>query len=207
MKRSIAHIAALLLSCCPVLAQGTSGQPTVQGPSSATSGHIATYNGTTGKIIQDGGAVPTSAPCSAFGTSAGTCVQGNDSRIVGAYQTPTSTATWVPIDSSGGALTFTVLTARYMAIGPMTYITGTLSFPSTADTHAATIGGLPTASLNQAGVAGTFFLYTGAAGGAVGFVGANATTFTINNPTTGAGITNATLSGTTIRFQFMYPTN
>ena len=31
----------------------------VGGPGSATSGHLATFNGTTGQIIQDGGAVPT----------------------------------------------------------------------------------------------------------------------------------------------------
>lgn len=33
--------------------------PLVQGPASATSGHVATFNGTNGGLLQDGGALPT----------------------------------------------------------------------------------------------------------------------------------------------------
>lgn len=43
----------------------------VQGPASVTTGHIATYNGTTGKLIQDGGALGTAA-AQATGTSGAT---------------------------------------------------------------------------------------------------------------------------------------
>ncbi len=38
---------------------GGSGTGDVVGPSSATSGHLATFSGTTGKLIADGGAAPT----------------------------------------------------------------------------------------------------------------------------------------------------
>lgn len=34
-------------------------KPLVQGPTSATNGHLATFNGTNGGLLQDGGAVPT----------------------------------------------------------------------------------------------------------------------------------------------------
>ena len=46
-----------------IVSDGTNYQiietPPVIGPASATSGHIATFSGTSGKLIQDGGAVPT----------------------------------------------------------------------------------------------------------------------------------------------------
>jgi len=90
MNRSIF---AALLSLLPLsaLAQGISN-PGVVGPGSATSAHIAVFSGTSGNIIGDGGiAAP---PCSAFGTTAGTCAQGNDSRITGAAQQ--TTGTWTP---------------------------------------------------------------------------------------------------------------
>ena len=48
----------------------------VGGPGSATSGHLATFNGTTGQIIQDGGAVPTGTVTSVAtgaGLTGGTC--------------------------------------------------------------------------------------------------------------------------------------
>lgn len=58
MRRIAAFFAILALSV-PAFAQVNN--PGVNGPSSATSGHLATYNGASGKLIQDGGAVPTSA--------------------------------------------------------------------------------------------------------------------------------------------------
>lgn len=58
---------------------GVGGAGNVVGPGSATAGHVATFNGTTGKIIQDGGALPTgtvtSTTCPSAGTftTSGTC--------------------------------------------------------------------------------------------------------------------------------------
>lgn len=46
-------------------AGGAGGIGNVVGPGSAVSGHLAVFNGTTGKIIADGGAVPTSITNSA----------------------------------------------------------------------------------------------------------------------------------------------
>lgn len=44
---------------CTLTDTGVLASSVVVGPASVTSGHIATFNGTTGKLIQDGGAVPT----------------------------------------------------------------------------------------------------------------------------------------------------
>ena len=54
--------------------------------------------------------------------------------------------TWTPIDSSGAGLTFTDNTGTYVKIGSLCYITGYLSFPSTASGANAIIGGLPFAA-------------------------------------------------------------
>lgn len=57
----------------PCFADGLSGGGTgnVNGPSSSTANHVATYADTTGKLIQDGGALPASAnPTASCGPSA-----------------------------------------------------------------------------------------------------------------------------------------
>ncbi len=111
---------ALLLLTLPAAAQqlGPVNPPYVQGPASATSGHIATFSGVTGKIIADGGVVPTSAPCSAFGTTAGTCAQGG--VITGAG--PTGSATVAPIITYNSAGQLTTVTSATVtpAIGSVT---------------------------------------------------------------------------------------
>ncbi len=54
----------------PITTTGTISCPTcVVGPASVTSGHIATFNGTTGKLIQDGGAPATGTVTSIATTS------------------------------------------------------------------------------------------------------------------------------------------
>jgi hypothetical protein len=51
--------------------------------------------------------------------------------------------TWTPIDSSGAGLSFTSVSGTYVKIGSLCYITGALTFPTTASAADATIGGLP----------------------------------------------------------------
>jgi hypothetical protein len=51
--------------------------------------------------------------------------------------------TWTPIDSSGAGLTFTSTAGSYTKIGNLCYVSGALTFPSTADASSAIIGGLP----------------------------------------------------------------
>ncbi len=68
----------------PITTTGTIACATcVVGPASVTTGHLATFNGTTGKLIQDGGAVPT-GPGTAFSTGIGNWWPfGNDFTAVG----------------------------------------------------------------------------------------------------------------------------
>ena len=62
------------------------GSGNVVGPSSATSGNFALFDGTTGKLIKDGG-TPGGAAFLSVGTTAGTVAAGNDSRIANAQST------------------------------------------------------------------------------------------------------------------------
>ncbi len=73
----LASISAELSAALELVAATGAGD--VVGPASAVSGHYVTFNGTSGKLLADGGAVL------AFGTTAGTMAQGNDQRFSGLY--------------------------------------------------------------------------------------------------------------------------
>lgn len=80
MRKTLFGIAAFFALSGAAIAEpyGPGPLPGVQGPSSATSGHIATFNGPTGKILQDGGApatgTVTSITCNGVAiTASGTC--------------------------------------------------------------------------------------------------------------------------------------
>ncbi len=80
----------------------------VVGPASATSGHIATFNGTTGKLIQDGGAVPTGTVTS-IATSAplgGGTITSTGTLTCTTCATSTPTNHGVAIGSATQALSF-----------------------------------------------------------------------------------------------------
>jgi hypothetical protein len=50
---------------------------------------------------------------------------------------------WTPIDASGAGLSLAVTSASYIKIGALVYVQFYLTYPSTASTDTATIGGLP----------------------------------------------------------------
>lgn len=58
--------------------------------------------------------------------------------------------TWTPADGSGASLVFTSVSATYVKIGQLVYITGALIYPSTASGATAAISGLPFASASIA---------------------------------------------------------
>lgn len=62
----------------------------VVGPSSATDGNVVVFNGTTGKLVKNGGALGDAASLD-VGTTTGTVCAGNDSRL-GDSRTPTAHA-------------------------------------------------------------------------------------------------------------------
>ncbi|WP_247310509.1 MULTISPECIES: carbohydrate-binding protein [unclassified Bradyrhizobium] len=114
---------------------GEPGAGDVTGPASSTSGNLATYNGTTGKIIQDGAA--------AISTD-GTFASNSDAKV------PTEKAVKTYVDTAGGAWTvtnptvtassgtFTTVTCqlRYKLIGKTAVFTATVTM-----TNAGTASG------------------------------------------------------------------
>jgi len=66
----------------------TGGPGGVVGPASATDGAVAKFDGTTGKLLKDGGVLGTAATVDT-GTGSGNAILGNDSRLTDA-RTPTS---------------------------------------------------------------------------------------------------------------------
>lgn len=109
-------------------------------------------------------------------------------------------------DQSGAGLTFSSVLGKSFQAGPFMMVTGQLAYPVTADGSAAIIGGLPAACLNVSrGAAGAFAITAETTGNVVfGRLVQNTTTFEIVN-VSGAAVTNATLSASPVRFQFIYP--
>lgn len=105
--------------------------------------------------------------------------------------------TWVPTDASGAGLAITSSACRYTKIGRAVTIQGTITYPTTANTTASRIAGIPFAFSD---IAPMSISYIGSGGSTVfyfmGF-GANELEFYGN---AGSGIQNATLSTLSIRF-------
>jgi hypothetical protein len=56
---------------------------------------------------------------------------------------------WTPVDASGASLTFTGASGLYVVCYKVVYFTFALTYPTTANTSFAKIGGLPTASISS----------------------------------------------------------
>lgn len=114
-------------------------------------------------------------------------------------------AAWTPTDASGGSLTFTSVSAEYAVVGNILLLSAQLTYPSTADTHAAAIGGIPYTLPNKgyANAPDLLFVNGGAACSIVGIQ--NTSSADVYSITTGGTVTNATLSGKTVSFQLAAP--
>ncbi len=95
------------------------GMGDVVGPSGASDGHLAVFDGATGKLIKDGGAVP---------SGSGSALQD-----------------WTPTVTQGGAVSNTVQYAKYSELtADLCYICAIISITgSGTDNNAIVIGGLP----------------------------------------------------------------
>ena len=126
---------------------------------------------------------------SATGNSSGTMT----SELLNDYEE----GTWVPTDASGAGLAITSSACRYTKIGRAVTIQGTITYPTTANTTASRIAGIPFAFSD---IAPMNISYIGSGGSTVfyfmGF-GSNELEFYGNAAN---GITNATLSTLSIRF-------
>ena len=114
-------------------------------------------------------------------------------------------AAWTPVDASGGTLTLGTISAEYAVVGNICLLSARLTYPSTADTHAAAIGGLPYTLPNEgyANSPDLFYVNGGAACSIVAIQ--NTTSANIYSITTGGTVTNATLSDKTVTFQIAFP--
>lgn len=109
-------------------------------------------------------------------------------------------STWTPSDVSGAALTFTgVANCYYTRIGFLVFLHGTLTYPTTADTSTAAIGGLP---FNPAFESPGDILAASATYGVIAAVPGSKLQF-YNAPGTAAR-TNAVLTGATVKFSICY---
>jgi hypothetical protein len=118
----------------------------------------------------------------------------------------TAPASWTPSDGSGAALSFSSVSAQYTQVGNMVYAYFTLTYPATADGSAAIIAGLPVAVPNQPYAAGPAACYT--SGGSIAALLSpivNTTTAALTNHATAAAVTNANLSGLTVKVVLIYP--
>jgi len=112
--------------------------------------------------------------------------------------------TWTPNDASGAGLSFTVLDARYTKIGRQVQCFAQISYPSTANTNDAKIGGLPfTMATTTGGSYGAFLTYTNL-GSNPTFLNNSNTTNTSVYTNAGAAITNVTLSAKQFRLVWIY---
>jgi len=101
--------------------------------------------------------------------------------------------TWTPVDSSGAGLSFTGVTGTYTKIGRQVIAGFGLTYPTTVDATQTLVGGLPfapvTGNSNRQGLRS----YTSEATFAALLVNNAATTMVLAT-TSGAGITNVTMS-------------
>lgn len=164
------------------------------------------------------GSTSSSAPCSAFGTTAGTCAQGNDSRFTPATSTVTTPgitvsgcASWTPTDQSGASLPLTSVTGEYCVSGPaggqMVTVFYSVTYPITADGSSAKLS-LPIPVPNQA-----YAVVKGTSGISSTSVNTTARTNIATNPgtmsftpaATNVATTNAALTASTLTGSIQYP--
>jgi hypothetical protein len=121
-----------------------------------------------------------------------------------ATATYTASGSWTPIDSSGAGLTFTTATGEWAQIGNVVFAWGQVTYPSTANSSNALIGGLPvtvpnTETARQCAISIT----TLSAGNTI--IPTKAATTISPRTLAGVNVTNATLSTVSLYFTCIYP--
>jgi hypothetical protein len=164
---------------------------------------LGSTTATAGNLLVGSGSawvsVPASGDASLASTGAATVVSLRGSTVVA----PTS---WTPTDNSGAVLSFTSVSANYSKIGNMVFAYFTLTYPATADTSNASIAGLPVAVPNHPYAAGP--AACSVSGGAIAVIlspTVSTSTAAFTNHATAAAVTNANLSGLTVKGMLIYP--
>ena len=104
--------------------------------------------------------------------------------------------TWTPTDVSGAGLTLTIVSATYTKVGRLVTLQSEITYPTTADTSGAGIGGLPYAAASN----GAASFYSGGVSGWIAQIG----TALYPANSAGAGIQNVALSTRTVYLTVSY---
>lgn len=151
-----------------------------------------------------GGAVSVGTGAAVGGATAGagglafpaTAVAVADANTLDDYEE----GTWTPTDDSGAALSFTVYNATYTKIGRLVEVEAAIYFPSTANTAAVRITGLPfTAAGGDDNTGGLSISATNVGANYYMLITRGSNTFTINT-NADVGVTNATYSLKFLKF-------
>lgn len=113
--------------------------------------------------------------------------------------------TWTPADASSGGLAFTNISANYTRIGNIVHAYGEATYPATADVSQAKIGGLPFTIANQNYASTSQNVGSGSGVALAGQTIKATTTFFLLTATTLGTVTNATLAGSAVLFNIVYP--
>lgn len=112
---------------------------------------------------------------------------------------------WTPADASGAGLSFTVSDCVYRKIGSLVVVSGVITFPTTVNGSAVTIGGLPAARFTGTNPIMVGAVAVAGAAGLAARIASAASQFTLNNLSADASVVNSALSGATILFTLTYP--
>ena len=110
--------------------------------------------------------------------------------------------TWTPVDGSGASLSFTGVLGTYTKVGRLVTALAELTYPTTASTANAIIGGLPFTAAG-AGING-YIRYTSVATSLVTFVSGGALTAAVSLLRPGVNTTNVSMSAGTLLFAVIY---
>jgi hypothetical protein len=110
--------------------------------------------------------------------------------------------TWTPVDGSGASLSFTGVQGTYTKVGRLVTALAELTYPTTASTANAIIGGLPFTAAG-AGING-YIRYTSVATSLVTFVSGGAATASVSLLRPGVNTTNVSMSAGTLLFAVIY---
>lgn len=141
-----------------------------------------------------------------FASGTNGVVFNNSSALTNSTLNDYETGTWTPVDNSGAGLTLSVTSASYTKIGNVVFISAFVTYPSTSNTNAANIGGLPFTSKGS----NTYTYIMGRTGINIG----NMAAWQVNTSTTnmtaylgwnsGGAIQNASLTGSYILISGFY---
>jgi hypothetical protein len=120
------------------------------------------------------------------------------------FSLPFLTGEWTPIDASTASLSLGSVSGSYSLIGNICFASFSVNYPSTADTTAAKIGGLPFLSSDDSNKWGGFITYSNYVTNVLNFLVSASNTILniyINNAST---VTNANLSTKIVRGVAIY---